>query len=92
MAGSKPLERQIQARIVKRLASSGYMVVKIGLCSAPGFPDIMALKDGKAVFVEVKRPGQKPRPLQDYRMSQLRAKGFAVIVADGVEAVEGLVT
>lgn len=56
------------------------MVVKILLCNKGGFPDLMLLKDGKASFVEVKRPGGKPRPLQEYRIGQLREAGFDVRV------------
>lgn len=70
------LESKIQARIIKRLEKEGYWVVKIILSSKPGFPDLLVLKDGKAFFVEVKRPGEKPRPLQEYRMNELRELGF----------------
>lgn len=75
-------ESDIQRRLVSRYEAEGYMVVKISLCSKPGFPDLMLLKDGMASFVEVKRPGGKPRPLQQYRIAQLRDAGFRVDVVD----------
>lgn len=75
-----PLESVIQSKIIKRYENAGYIVVKIGLCNKGGFPDLMLLKDGKASFVEVKRPGQKPRPLQEYRLKELRDAGFEAIV------------
>lgn len=78
---NKPLESQIQSRIIQRLKREGWLVVKIGLTNLPGFPDIMALKDGMAKFIEVKRPGEKPRDLQEYRHKQLRDCGFSVEVA-----------
>jgi hypothetical protein len=74
------LESHIQDRIVKRYKAQGFIVVKIGLCNLNGFPDLMLLKDGKASFVEVKRPGQKPRPLQEYRLKELRDAGFDAFV------------
>lgn len=80
---SSPLESQIQARLIKRLESEGYMVVKILLCNKPGFPDLMLLKDGRASFIEVKRPGKKPRPLQKYRLDELRKAGFSAEVSTG---------
>lgn len=83
MANSNPLESKIQARIIRQLTADGYMVVKIGLCSLPGFPDLMTLKDGHVRFVEVKRSGEKPRPLQEYRHKQLRSMGFEVDVIEG---------
>lgn len=70
------LESKIQARIIKRLESEGYYVVKLILTNKNGIPDLLVLKDGKAFFVEVKRPGEKPRPLQEYRMQELTALGF----------------
>lgn len=57
------LESKIQARIIKRLEAQGYYVVKLILTNKNGIPDLLVLKDGKAFFVEVKRPGEKPRPL-----------------------------
>lgn len=73
---TKRLEKDIQADIIKRYQAQGYIVVKISLCNLNGFPDLMLLKDGKASFIEVKRPNEKPRPLQEYRHRQLREAGF----------------
>ena len=70
------LESKIQARIIKRLEAQGYYVVKLILTNKNGIPDLLILKNGKAFFVEVKRPGEKPRPLQEYRMNALRELGF----------------
>lgn len=75
-----PLESAIQRRIIKRYEDDGYLVVKLSLTNKNGFPDLMLLKGGKASFVEVKRPGQKPRPLQEYRFKELHDAGFDVIV------------
>lgn len=79
-ATAAPLESEIQRRIIKRWEADGYLMVKVQLCNKAGFPDLIALKDGKAAFIEVKRPGQKPRPLQEYRHEQLRNAGFDVFV------------
>lgn len=73
-------ESAIQRKIIERYEAHGYIAVKINLCSKPGFPDLMMLKDGKAVFIEVKRPGKRPRPLQRYRIDELRKAGFVAIV------------
>ncbi|OAV65752.1 hypothetical protein Barb6_02775 [Bacteroidales bacterium Barb6] len=50
------LESDIQRRIIQRLEAEGWYVVKLILTNRPGIPDLMALKNGKAFFVEVKRP------------------------------------
>ena len=63
------LESKIQARIIKRLEAEGYYVVKLILTNKPGIPDLLCLKNGKASFIEVKRP-------EEYRMNELRNLGF----------------
>jgi len=70
------LESKIQSRIIKRLEAQGYYVVKLILTNKPGIPDLLLLKDGKVSFIEVKRPGEKPRVLQQYRMKELERFGF----------------
>lgn len=80
-----PLESAVQRALIKHYEANGYLVVKITLCNKPGFPDLMLLKDGRASFVEVKRAGQRPRPLQVYRIEELRRAGFDVRVVTGGE-------
>lgn len=82
MKDKKPLESVVQSRIIARYEKAGYLVVKMILTNKNGIPDLLCLKDGKALFVEVKRKGCKPRPLQEYRMQELRQKGFECIVLD----------
>ena len=43
-----------------------------------GIPDLLCVKDGRAVFLEVKQPGKKPTPLQEQRMHEIRTIGGAV--------------
>lgn len=73
-------ESTIQRNIIKRFEMSGYLVIKLGLTNKKGMPDLLCLKNGKAIFIEVKRPGEEPRPLQEYRHKELRDKGFEVLV------------
>lgn len=81
---TKPrLESVIQSSLIKKYESQGYMVVKLILTNKSGIPDLLLLKDGKASFVEVKREGQKPRPLQEYRIKELLSLGFEVHVENG---------
>jgi Holliday junction resolvase len=75
------LESKIQRKIIADLQKKGWLVIKVIQSNAPGFPDLMALKEGRVIFLEVKQPGKKPRPLQLYRHEQLRKQGFEVIVA-----------
>lgn len=77
-----PLEKKVQERIIKRYTDLGWMVIRLINTNKPGIPDLLLLKDGTARFIEVKRPGKKPRPLQEKRIAQLRAIGFQVEVLD----------
>ena len=61
---------------------------------SPGFdgmPDRMVLlPNGRICFVEVKAPGEKPRPLQLSRHRLLRRLGFPVYVLDDAEQIGGM--
>ncbi len=77
-------EQKIQAKLIKQLESDGYYVVKLSVTNKPGIPDLIAIpKDSDAEFYEVKRPGKKPRPLQEYRIKELKKHGIKVYVYDG---------
>lgn len=82
MPRKKELESKVQERIIKKYEAQGYLVVKLILTNKGGFPDLMLLKDGKAEFVEVKRKGDHPRPLQQYRLAELVQLGFSARVED----------
>ena len=43
--------------------------------------------DGKLGFVEVKAPGEEPRPLQLHRHKQLRQSGYKVYVLDDKDRI-----
>lgn len=75
------LESRIQAKIIERYQADGWLVIRLIQTNMNGIPDLLLLKDGIARFIEVKRPGQKPRKLQQYRIEQLRKAGFEVDVA-----------
>jgi Holliday junction resolvase len=84
-------EAEIQRRIIEYLEKHGWIVNKILQCTKNGWTDIEAFrKYPEMVFIEVKRPGQKPEPLQEYRHQKLRERGFTVIVAHDIKDVKHL--
>lgn len=83
-------ESKIQSDIIKALEKSGWLVVKIIQTNQNGWPDLMALRQGKAVFIEVKRPGNKARDLQQYRLDKIALQGFEALVATSVQDIHHL--
>lgn len=78
--GTMPLETSITKSIVESARKRGWWTFKIagGPMQTSGMPDLLCLRHGRAVFLEVKRPGRKPTPLQDQRMREIREVGGAV--------------
>lgn len=70
---------------------AGGKAVKFISPSFAGMPDrLVLLGDGKMGFVEVKAPGQKPRPLQLKRHAMLRRLGYRVFVLDAIEEIPAI--
>ena len=77
-------EREIERKLVSAVKSRGGICPKFVSPGFDGMPDrVVLLPHGKLGFVEVKRPGEKPRPLQTARHRLLRKLGFLVFVLDG---------
>jgi hypothetical protein len=72
-----PLESSIVASIVRTAKESGWWVMKIhgGPHQLAGVPDLLCLRHGRAVFLEVKQPGKKATPLQARRMNEIETQG-----------------
>jgi Holliday junction resolvase len=70
------MESKIQTKIKKKLEAEGYLVVKLIKTSMNGIPDLMALKNGKTIFIEVKTDKGVISPLQLERKIQLELQGF----------------
>ncbi len=85
------LEKQVEQYLVKQVKSLGGLSLK--LTSLIGIPDRLVLLPGsRLVFIELKRPGEKPRKVQILRMKQLRKLGFKTYVADSYESVNKLLS
>lgn len=85
-------EREIESKLVSAVKSRGGICPKFVSPGFDGMPDrVVLLPHGKLGFVEVKRPGEKPRPLQIARHRLLRKLGFLVFVLDGEEQIGGMI-
>jgi hypothetical protein len=79
-------EKEIEAKLGKEVKALGCKYIKL---QVRDYPDRLILtKCGTAIFVEVKRPGEKPRRGQLKCIESLRGLGFFVFICDSVEAID----
>ena len=84
-------EKQIEQSLVKAVKNMGGIAPKFVSPGYDGMPDrLVLLPHGMLAFVELKAPGEKPRPLQKSRHEMLRRLGFKVYVLDGAEQIGGI--
>lgn len=84
-------EKYIEQQLIKAVKSAGGICPKLVSPGTDGMPDrLVLLPGGRITFVEVKAPGQKPRPLQLLRHRTLRDLGFKVFVLDDPEQIPEL--
>ena len=82
-------EKHIEQQFVKAVRVTGGIAPKLICPGFDGMPDRLALlPGGRIAFVEVKAPGQKPRPLQLARHRLLRRLGFKVYVLDSIPQIK----
>lgn len=81
-------ESSIQTAINKLLTEKGWFVVKIMMASKNGIPDLMAIKNGRTIFIEVKNEIGKLSKIQEYRIKEMQQHGAEVIVARSKEEIK----
>lgn len=83
------LERTIENYLKKRTEALGGVAVK--LVGYIGIPDrLLLLPGGRALFVECKAPGGRPRPMQRHWLRRLEEIGFEARLVDSKEDVDEL--
>jgi Holliday junction resolvase len=76
-----PLERTIVAKVMASARALGWWVMKThggSFGTVVGLPDVMAIKNGRVVWMEVKRPGEEPTRVQLHRQRELAGFGCKV--------------
>lgn len=77
-----PLEKTIVANVIAEARRQGWWTLKNhgSAFSVKGLPDVLVVKDGRAAWMEAKRPGEVPTKIQLHRMRELAAAGCPVCV------------
>lgn len=85
-------EKTIEQKFRAAVKAAGGLALKFASPGFDGVPDRLALlPGGRMAFVEVKAPGEKPRPLQLARHKLLRRLGFKVYVLDDESQIGGII-
>lgn len=76
------LEKTVVAKVMATARSMDWWCCKLhgNAYSLAGLPDILAIKDGRAAWLECKTPGNRPTRIQEHRMRELAAAGCPVAV------------
>ena len=77
------LESKVQAKLIKKLESEGYYVLKLIKTNKNGIPDLLALKENEIYFIEVKAKSGVLSEIQKYRLKELKENGFKTEVYYG---------
>ena len=79
-------ERTVERRFRELAARHGGMAFKWESPGVAGVPDrILLLPGGRMFLVELKRPGGRPRPIQEAMHARLERLGFPVHVVDDAD-------
>lgn len=95
MSTVHPRESAVEDHLVRRCAELGLLCFKTVALARRGLPDRTVVGhdahgDAVVLFVELKRPGQAPRPSQVHMITALRDHGAHAVVADSAAAVDAL--
>ncbi len=82
-------EKEVERKLVQKVKAMGGLAPKFVSPGLNGVPDrIILLQNGKIAFAEIKAPGEKMRPLQVRRKTQLERLGFSVYCVDDVAKID----
>lgn len=89
--GRNMREKQVEQKLVRAVKARGGICPKFVSPGFDGMPDRIVLLPGRHFgFVEVKAPGEVPRPLQVSRHRLMEKLGFRVYVLDDPEKIGGI--
>lgn len=85
---TKRESKAIQAPAIRYAESRGWMITKFEGGSENAWPDTVAIRKGRVVFVEFKKDGEVPTPQQLLRHQQIRDHGGEVEWFDNLDAAK----
>ena len=78
-----------QTKIIKRFEADGYLVINLIKTNKNGIPDLLCLKDGETpLFIECKEKTDTLKPLQKFRIEELKKYGVNAIVLQDTKEIK----
>ena len=75
-----------QTKIINQYKKDGWYVINLIKTNKNGIPDLLCLKDGeKPTFIECKEKTDTLKPLQQFRIDELKYLGFEAFVSKAVK-------
>lgn len=90
MAADELLEKEIERPATFYAERRGWFEFKIMQASKRSIPDRFYARGGRLLFVEYKRPGEKPTRQQLRRHAEMREHGIEVHVIDNMDTAYAL--
>lgn len=85
-------EHEIEQYLVDEVGAYGGWCLKYTSSIERGLPDRLCMfPSGKSVWVELKRPGKKPTPIQHLQLTRLKQYNQTAIVIDSKRKVDTLI-
>lgn len=81
-------ESQLQTKVRKRLEAFGWLVIKLIQTNRNGIPDLMCIKGGRVIFMEIKTSDGVVSDLQQHMLDKLNACGCHARVVRSIEDVD----
>lgn len=81
-------ESQLQTKIVKKLKDHGWFVTKLISTSTPGICDLMGIRKGVVIMLEVKTDKGVVSELQKYMIEKLNKMGVFARIVTCIEDID----
>lgn len=80
------IERNIESYFINKCKKLKIFTIKN--TGMRGIPDRLCVCNGRTIWVELKKPGEVPRPLQNARIAELEKHGAEVYVLDNKQDID----
>lgn len=82
---TKPVkESDLQSDIIEHAHIRGWFCQKVQFVGRRGCQDVVAIRGGRTVWIEVKRPGKEPTRQQALVAREMKEKGAEVYAVDNL--------